>query len=189
MIFYYLKKLLQFFFSPQLFHYFFISFAVLQCLQGFPKPTRKKREVKLPVRLSVLQIFLCFLLQMLSPCYALASVAKPISCDRLRCLCRLHHKGTESVPTIIPYSMPYHLSNAAESLTVLLTFGPVRAATLMTLFSCLVENFQSWLYHYFGASRTFLIHSAGPLSTAHTELLQVQRVLVDERHNILIKFH
>lgn len=47
---------------------------------------------------------------MLSPCYALASVAKPISCDRLRCLYRLHHKGAEWVPTIIPHHVPPQLS-------------------------------------------------------------------------------
>lgn len=64
--------------------------------------TKKKKQEKrnffffiLPLRLSMLQIFLCFFLQMLSPCYALASVAKPISCDRLRCLYRPHHKGAE----------------------------------------------------------------------------------------------
>lgn len=45
---------------------------------------------------------------MLSICYALASIAKPISCNRLRRLCRLHHKGTESVPDVSLYCAAHY---------------------------------------------------------------------------------
>lgn len=128
MILYYLKKLLQFFFP----HSYFITSSLTLvsssvCRASENQSDEKKKSCvffKLPLRLSMLQIFLCFFLQMLSPCYALASVAKPISCDRLRCLRRLHHKGTESGPTIIPYNVLHHLSEEGQIYNSALNFGP-----------------------------------------------------------------
>lgn len=53
-----LKKTFTVLFSPQLFHYFFINFALLQCLYGFWKPIGQKKNpfffFKLPLRLSML---------------------------------------------------------------------------------------------------------------------------------------
>jgi len=72
---------------------------------------------------------------MLSPCYALASIAKPISCDRLRCLCRLHHKGTESVPAIIPYNMLHHLSEEGQIYNSALNFWVLWGYLLWRMFS------------------------------------------------------
>lgn len=123
MILYYLKKLVQFFFPSivsLLLHYLRSPPVFVELLKTNRTKKKKKRRkgnfifFKLPLRLSMLQIFLCFFLQMLSPCYALASVAKPISCGRLGCLCRPHHKGTEWVPTIVPYHIPHQLSEEGQ---------------------------------------------------------------------------
>lgn len=56
------------------------------------------------------------LLQMLSTCYALACIEKPISHDRLRRPCRLHHKGIESMPSISPYCAPCHRAEGGSQI-------------------------------------------------------------------------
>lgn len=135
MILYYLRKLLQFFFSPQLFHYFFIRFTLLQCFCTTSENQSDNFFFNYPWDYQHFRYFLCPFLQMLSPCYALASIAKPISCDRLRCLCRLHHKGTEPVPTIIPYNMLHPLAEEGQIYNSPLRFTVLWGQLLRRMFS------------------------------------------------------